>query len=771
MHGEPMHNPLACCAQLQLNAVSADDLLCMGITLLMRVVLRSAEPPRVDDWRRVLTSPAALPARPTACKWLLERLVEPHTPSGMGMGDTEMSDSHALAADSSNGGSGGASGGASGSDWCGKRWLDGLLIDCPLEASRSAFCDILLCAVHTWCASAQVDALTADGPVGCLVQGLLNLFPAEASNPVNLDTYLALWAGLARKPPPEMQKVFSEGLARKPPPAVLDAGHTDRDNPTSDANCAGAADKGQARTCEASKCAALLGSMRVPYLLAHLYLGAASTDASMPRIANVGGLAKPEPNAELLLGTINIVMQATEVSDKVLGVLTAPIISKLALLGPASGDAGDGVGLLTRLCSNTTLLRQAVQTLLAGIRSAPTHYDNKEQTLESQRADAIQLLLSAHTRTETGEEARERVQVIMTMLTDEANTVPSAADMSMSPGTSPISPSRIGVGGGSDGGSNLVLLKRLSKMVVVASRVPRALVWLQENRGRWRWMQRAIEEQHRRADQRSTSFVGLVRDLNEIAGYCDKTAVRVVGAGDELVNGAYRLVRNPVSGKVQYSRLVGDQEYTIWRDPGAAPGARGGGGWVISCGARAFYSHAGLQQGYFSSIVGRMGTSDRDALADNGPPEDGWQVKGGKHPAPRVMGLDSSDTPPPPSPIINFARLRVQRLEGDQFTLILSRRPLLCHPSNGAVSFGGEGQPGMQNCIWFAIILHATSLRSPPACCVRMLARWRIGSAYFPPLVLRCPPPPHECLAASARCWWCPLLCFDCIVTARASLS
>ena len=41
-----------------------------------------------------------------------------------------------------------------------------------------------------------------------------------------------------------------------------------------------------------------------------------------------------------------------------------------------------------------------------------------------------------------------------------------------------------------------------------------------------------LVEQHRRADQRSTSFVGLVRDLNEIAGYCDKTAVRVVGAGE-----------------------------------------------------------------------------------------------------------------------------------------------------------------------------------------------------------------------------------------------
>ena len=71
-------------------------------------------------------------------------------------------------------------------------------------------------------------------------------------------------------------------------------------------------------------------------------------------------------------------------------------------------------------------------------------------------------------------------------------------------------------------------------------------VWglAQENRQRWVWMQKQFDDHHRRTDQRSTSFVGLLRDLNEIGGFCDKTAVRVLGAGEALVNGAYRLVRH-----------------------------------------------------------------------------------------------------------------------------------------------------------------------------------------------------------------------------------
>jgi hypothetical protein len=55
----------------------------------------------------------------------------------------------------------------------------------------------------------------------------------------------------------------------------------------------------------------------------------------------------------------------------------------------------------------------------------------------------------------------------------------------MSPSSSPVSPTRMGVGGGGgDAGSNVVVLKRWAMMVVFASRVPRALVWLQENRDR-----------------------------------------------------------------------------------------------------------------------------------------------------------------------------------------------------------------------------------------------------------------------------------------------
>lgn len=87
-----------------------------------------------------------------------------------------------------------------------------------------------------------------------------------------------------------------------------------------------------------------------------------------------------EPDAGLLLSTINLIMQAVEVNDRVLGILTAPVMSKVALMGAAAGDAGDGVGLFVRMCSNTALLRQAVQTLLTEMRwPNSTHYDAKEQ--------------------------------------------------------------------------------------------------------------------------------------------------------------------------------------------------------------------------------------------------------------------------------------------------------------------------------------------------------------------------------------------------------
>jgi hypothetical protein len=96
--------------------------------------------------------------------------------------------------------------------------------------------------------------------------------------------------------------------------------------------------------------------------------------------AGVPNIQPVEPDAGLLLSSINLIMQAVEVNDKVLGLLTAPVMSKVALMGAAAGDAGDGVGLLVRMCSNTGLLRQAVQTLLAEIRwSTSTHYDAKEQ--------------------------------------------------------------------------------------------------------------------------------------------------------------------------------------------------------------------------------------------------------------------------------------------------------------------------------------------------------------------------------------------------------
>jgi hypothetical protein len=165
----------------------------------------------------------------------------------------------------------------------------------------------------------------------------------------------------------------------------------------------------------------------------------------------------------------------------------------------------------------------------------------------------------------------------------------------------------------------------------------------------------------------------------------------------ELANGAYRLVRHAVSGRVQYSRLVGDQEYTIWSTGGQH--GKPGGGWSISCGQKVFYAHSGSQHGYFSSLVSRMASSpDREATgmsdAAAGPPEEGWAAKTGKLPLPRVVALDASDAAPPPSPLINFARLRVHRLGGDEFTITLARRPVVCAPEGGGVFFGSEGQLG-----------------------------------------------------------------------------
>ena len=578
-----------------------------GITLLVRVVLRSQDLPRLDEWKRVLAISHALPSRPSACEWLLERVIEPAAQSSAGVDPARTShigERHAAASVDVGSGS---------SEWRGNMWLDSVLMDCPSEPARRALCDILVCAVHTWCASARADRELEQGPVGRLVQRLLNVFPAQASNPVNISTYLSLWAGLARHQAAS-QLAVTLGADNK------GCGAAAAGNANSVAGLPGAA-------CRPSMCASLLGRMRVAYLLAHLYLGAASPDANMPRIAALGGVA-PELDTELLLQTIALVIQASELNDSILGDLTRPVVAKLALLGSSLGDPGDGVGLLVRLCSNLTLLRYAVQTLLAGMRNGASHYDAKEETVQSQRADAIQLLLASNGG--GSEETRERVHVILSMLTDEASLQAGVADMSIAP-SSPMSPSRMSVGGvGGDLAGHLVLLKRLSKMIVIASRLPRALVWLQENRRRWVWMQKEIQEQHRLTNQRSTSFVGLVRDLNEIAGYCDKTAVRVLGAGDELVNGAYRLVRHPVSGRVQYSRLVGDQEYTIWRDI-ASTSTRAGGAWAISCGPRTFYTHPGQQQGYFSSVLGRMSSPDRDvSTADQGPPQDGWLVKGGK---------------------------------------------------------------------------------------------------------------------------------------------
>jgi len=306
--------------QLRLNAVSADDLLCMGITLLVRVVLRSAEPPRLDEWTHMLTAANALPSRPSACEWLLARVIAPYALPDDSSSHDKMSldlecaregGADTAAADAAN----------VGCDWRGKRWVDAILMDCPSEAARKAFCDILLCAAHTWCAAAREEELTENSPVGRVVQALVHLLPAQASNPCNLQTYLTLWAGLARHPCSSLPLA----AAASGTDAVATGTSTDGGAGVGGASGGAQREGGVVRVQEArvartegpSRCAALLAKMRVPYLLAHLYLASASPDASMPRLAAVAGTV-PEPDADVLLSTLNLMVQASPVQDKVI---------------------------------------------------------------------------------------------------------------------------------------------------------------------------------------------------------------------------------------------------------------------------------------------------------------------------------------------------------------------------------------------------------------------------------------------------------------------
>ena len=93
------------------------------------------------------------------------------------------------------------------------------------------------------------------------MQGLLNLFPAEASNPVNIHTYLALWAGLARAPAPAHHLASCNAGA---------GGDSSKDSSNDSSKYRALA----RRPVRASLCAPLLAAMRVPFYLAHLYLGA-----------------------------------------------------------------------------------------------------------------------------------------------------------------------------------------------------------------------------------------------------------------------------------------------------------------------------------------------------------------------------------------------------------------------------------------------------------------------------------------------------------------
>jgi len=89
-----------------------------GITLLVRVVLRSQDLPRLDEWKRVLAISHALPSRPSACEWLLERVIEPAAQSSAGVDPARTShigERHAAASVDVGSGS---------SEWRGNMWLD-----------------------------------------------------------------------------------------------------------------------------------------------------------------------------------------------------------------------------------------------------------------------------------------------------------------------------------------------------------------------------------------------------------------------------------------------------------------------------------------------------------------------------------------------------------------------------------------------------------------------------------------------------------------------
>lgn len=306
--------------------VPHNELLCMALTTLMRVTLRAHQPVQLPAWGRVICN--GLTGRRFPCEWLLRRVTESDVDGGGGKG-----------------------------------WLEGVLMDCVDSAAREVFTSILLHACHQLHAlppaspvkpalddSAMVeDAREGGGAVHHAVEGvistLMTLLPAIASAPRFIATYLAIWLGLAQGP----------------------------------ANAHTPVDGAAASVLRPGPLAWLLHERRVTHVLAHLYLGTASPDMSLPRLS---AAQSKEPESAELLQCLNLVAQAVRVDEGWLDALTAPLLAKLANIGPLTGDVGDGVGLLVRLCKDEDgMVRLGVRSLLDGLKQEPGFYDTKEKLL------------------------------------------------------------------------------------------------------------------------------------------------------------------------------------------------------------------------------------------------------------------------------------------------------------------------------------------------------------------------------------------------------
>ncbi|KAJ1482154.1 hypothetical protein T484DRAFT_1898253, partial [Baffinella frigidus] len=325
----------------------------------------------------------------------------------------------------------------------------------------------------------------------------------------------------------------------------------------------------------------VLHEMQVHYVLAHLVLGPASPDTSLPRLPNHAPsqdnkdkvvtrsmaatslpMHKRLPDALLAL---RLIAQSSVVTEDWLGSAKSEMMTALVRGLVQTGGKGGGGLLLIQLSKDSpALLRLVTYSLLEGL-GVDAFFDSREVELLEARVRLLVLLLAAPSGT------AERVHMILTAVVEFAASRDPSTDAPSSEAARP-----------------LPRLKRLAEVLVRASHVPRALAWLQENRQRWVWLQHAVQERVQPLQNRSDSSAMLINDLDEMAASTATLGVRIHGAGEPLANGAYRLMRNALSGNMQYARLVGDLDYVVARGGASERSASdrrgehgGGGGWVL----------------------------------------------------------------------------------------------------------------------------------------------------------------------------------------------